>query len=365
MKSHGGPTSAVPRDSSIELFRIVTMMVIVAHHYIVNSGVIDQITQQNATSGNALFALLFGWGGKTGINCFVLITGYFMCASQATVRKFVKLLFEVLFYKTVSYVTFWILYDGWSYSIKDAIKSIVPLYTVQNGFTGAFLVLFMMIPFINSAIHGMNKKTHLYTILVFLMVDTFCPLFFRTPQAFNYVGWFVNVYLVGAYIRRYPNRFFLFLKATAAVSACCLALSWGSVLAEAVILKITGVNYCYSLVSDSNAILAFAMAVAAFLFFKNLYFGYCPLINRLAVSTFGVLLIHGANDATRAWLWGDVFKNAKMFHSAWFPLHAFASVILVYCVCTVLDMLRIRFIERPFMAGYDTLTSKFFSVKGN
>ena len=99
MKSHGGPTSAVPRDSSIELFRIVTMMVIVAHHYIVNSGVIDQITQQNATSGNALFALLFGWGGKTGINCFVLITGYFMCASQATVRKFVKLLFEVLFTK--------------------------------------------------------------------------------------------------------------------------------------------------------------------------------------------------------------------------------------------------------------------------
>ena len=158
MKSHGGPTSAVPRDSSIELFRIVTMMVIVAHHYIVNSGVIDQITQQNATSGNALFALQFGWGGKTGINCFVLITGYFMCASRATVRKFVKLLFEVLFYKTVSYVTFWIFYDGWSYSIKDAIKSIVPLYTVQNGFTGAFLVLFMMIPFINSAIHGMNKK---------------------------------------------------------------------------------------------------------------------------------------------------------------------------------------------------------------
>ena len=84
MKSHGGPTSAVPRDSSIELFRIVTMMVIVAHHYIVNSGVIDQITQQNATSGNALFALLFGWGGKTGINCFcvdhrvfhVCVTGY-------------------------------------------------------------------------------------------------------------------------------------------------------------------------------------------------------------------------------------------------------------------------------------------------
>ncbi len=75
------------RDSSIELFRIITMLLIVAHHYVVNSGMSDLITEGNALAGSSLFLLLFGWGGKTGINCFVLITGYFMCTSRITVKK--------------------------------------------------------------------------------------------------------------------------------------------------------------------------------------------------------------------------------------------------------------------------------------
>ena len=32
------------RDSSIELFRIITMLMIVAHHYVGNSGIMQEIT---------------------------------------------------------------------------------------------------------------------------------------------------------------------------------------------------------------------------------------------------------------------------------------------------------------------------------
>ena len=53
------------RESGIELFRITSMLVIVAHHYIVNSGVMDAVNEVNAVTGSSLFALLFGWGGKT------------------------------------------------------------------------------------------------------------------------------------------------------------------------------------------------------------------------------------------------------------------------------------------------------------
>ena len=49
---------------------------------------------------------LFGWGRKTGINCFVLITGYFMCQSQASMRKFLKLVLEVEFYKLLFCLVF-------------------------------------------------------------------------------------------------------------------------------------------------------------------------------------------------------------------------------------------------------------------
>ena len=83
------------RSSNIELFRIITMILIVAHHYVVNSGVVQAVlTGNDIMSFNSQFLLLFGWGGKTGINCFVLITGYFMCTSNISLKKFLKLFLE-------------------------------------------------------------------------------------------------------------------------------------------------------------------------------------------------------------------------------------------------------------------------------
>lgn len=94
------------RDSSIELFRIITMLCIIAHHYVVNSGITGEITRENVMTLNSLFCLIFGWGGKTGINCFVLITGYFMCKSDISAKKFMKLFFEMEFYKIIFYLIF-------------------------------------------------------------------------------------------------------------------------------------------------------------------------------------------------------------------------------------------------------------------
>ena len=86
------------RDSNIELFRIISMILIVAHHYVVNSGLTGNgPVFENPWSPASLFLLIWGAFGKIGINCFVLITGYFMCLSNISVKKFVKLFFEVMF----------------------------------------------------------------------------------------------------------------------------------------------------------------------------------------------------------------------------------------------------------------------------
>ena len=48
------------RDSNFELFRIVLMLLIVAHHYVVNSG-ISQLYDFNHITGNMIFLQLFGF----------------------------------------------------------------------------------------------------------------------------------------------------------------------------------------------------------------------------------------------------------------------------------------------------------------
>lgn len=52
-------TQPVKRQSNIELLRIVGMLMIISHHYVVNSGITENLSfsQQPA---NALFLTLFG-----------------------------------------------------------------------------------------------------------------------------------------------------------------------------------------------------------------------------------------------------------------------------------------------------------------
>lgn len=72
-------------------------------------------------------------------------------------------------------------------------------------------------------------------------------------------------------------------------------------------------------------------------------------MNTVASTTFGVLLIHAASDGMRKWLWQD-FVNVPAAYSMPLPMLIGYSVVVmvgVFAVCSALDYLRIRFVERP------------------
>lgn len=45
------------RQSNLELYRIIFMYLIVVHHYVVNSGVIDQMMAHNDFAKNVVYAI--------------------------------------------------------------------------------------------------------------------------------------------------------------------------------------------------------------------------------------------------------------------------------------------------------------------
>ncbi|MFR6252125.1 MAG: acyltransferase family protein [Parasutterella excrementihominis] len=66
-----------PRQSNLELSRILAMYLIVMHHFSVHGGV--PIWSGSAPlSFNFYLDQLLSTGGKIGVNLFVLITGYFL-----------------------------------------------------------------------------------------------------------------------------------------------------------------------------------------------------------------------------------------------------------------------------------------------
>ncbi len=348
----GGGVSSKERSSNLELFRIITMLLIVAHHYVVNSGLLATISL-DVFSWRSIFLLLFGAWGKTGINCFVLITGYFMCKSKISAKKFFKLFFEVLFYKIVIWAIF--LIAGYQkFSFTEMIKTLLPIRNLSNGFTSCYLVFFLFIPFLNILIHNMNEKQHIklliLCVLVYVVIGTI-PGFGITM---NYVSWFIVLYIISSYISLYNKKIFDNGRFWGLLALCFLIVSMLSVVGmEWLGQKFGRKGLYYYLLSDSNKALAVCLSISAFLFFKNLKMKNSKFINSVAMSSFGVLLIHANSDAMRQWLWKDTLNNVGMYSSPFMVIHAIASIFGVYIICTIIDMLRIRFIEKPFFKLWD------------
>ena len=350
-------TKASPRDTNIELYRILSMLLIVAHHYVVNSGLTLADGPIFGVGGDplalkSLFLLLFGAWGKIGINCFVLITGYFMCKSQITAKKFAKLFVEVMFYRLVINAVFWI--SGYApFTMKSLINVILPFTKVAQNFTGTYLIFFLCIPFLNIFINSLNEKQHIKVILLCL----FTYVLFGTIPFFsvsmNYVSWYMVLYFIASYIRLYPKNIFDSRRFWGIMTLASVAISAVSVVAGAWLTKRIGRSVAYSFVMDSNTFLAVLTGLSSFMFFKNIKIKYNKFINTVSATTFGVFLIHANSDVMRQWLWKDVLDNVGMYDSPIMPIHAVASVIVVFVVCSLLDLLRIHAIEKPFFRFWD------------
>jgi len=84
------------------------------------------------------------------------------------------------------------------------------------------------------------------------------------------------------------------------------------------------------------------------------------ILNTIAASTFGILLIHANSDTMRKFLWKDLLDNASFYNSSYLAIHAICSVVCVYIVCFAIDYCRIRFIETPLFNNIDRNEEKLF-----
>lgn len=349
------------RSSNIELMRIVMILLIIMHHYVVNSTVMDTV-QMNAITPNVIFLQFWGLWGKTVINAFILVSGFFLCTGRLTWQKYLKLLMEILFYNIVIYVVLLMLgYE--TLSLKALFKVFFGLFHyVGGGFAYSFMTFYLFVPFLNLLIKNLNSNgmKRLLALLLFVQVVTVTFFF---SHAFNEISWYMTIYIVGAYLR---------LHAGSWARQFSFSLKWLGFLVFLAWVSVLGIDYlCYYFqrgswntafyfVSDSSKLLAFLIGVAIFQSFRNLPLGYSRFINELSKTTFGVLQIHANSDAMRKFLWQDLVQVPSMLNAPLLSLifHAMMSVVLIYVVCAAIDYARIELLEKPVMKWIDSNSDK-------
>lgn len=202
---------------------------------------------------------------------------------------------------------------------------------------------------------------HLYLIAVTVIFFSILPLYFRYKVLFNYVTWFSILYFVASYIRIYGIFHKVSYRQWGIVSMLSIVCGLISIIGMYVIYKAGYLNSFvpYFFISDSNKFGALIIAFCTFMYFKDLKIPYNSIINKIGASTFGILLIHANSDAMRQWLWMDTIKCVEHFTSdVWYTVgYAVNACIIIFAICSVIDIVRAKYIEPIFM--------RFFMYMGN
>ncbi|WP_415338254.1 hypothetical protein [Clostridium perfringens] len=102
-------------------------------------------------------------------------------------------------------------------------------------------------------------------------------------------------------------------------------------------------------------------SISLFLVFKNLRVKSNKFINTISATTFGIYLIHD-NTYVRPFLWNNILKNSEYLNSNFLVIHAIVSITIVFIICSIIDYLRKKLIEKPLLELISRNEDKFIKL---
>lgn len=342
-----------PRNSAVELLRILAMGMIVLSHICVHSGFDSTYSMMTV---NRLF-VQFGYLGNLGVALFVLISGYFQCTAGFRPQSVTRLLAQVWFYSLSLFLVCRFGF-GYAYSREMLWQVFFPTIFNEYWFFTAYLVLLLLSPFLNVMLRSLTRQQHQTMLGVMVLLWSVIPTFTKQPMYAAEIPQFLLYYCLGAYFRLHPDNVFRKqgLRWAAAIGAFVLLYALTMVLGycERFTPEAFGAALRFY---DRNSLLI--LTAAAGLFSLAVYSK--PFTNRLvntvAGCTFGVYLIHD-NPVVRSLLWKDWLNWNDYFTSGSFIPRLILSVLLVFTVCTLIEWLRQKTVAKPLEKLTDKLLGK-------
>lgn len=337
------------RNSSFELLRIVSMYLIVLHHFVVHGN-----TDIGGVYPLKKFTMLcMTIGGKVGVDVFVMIGAYFLVGKSFKFKRVVKLILMIIFYTWAIYIILKLLNYNLQYQWYEIWLPVPGTY----WFAGSYIVLLFMAPVLNLVIENITQEQYrniLYFLtLIFVLIPTFIiPNIVDLGLSHSELGnstvsIFIYLYLLIGYIRKYPSKFtnsiitnLLFLMLGLIVSGAFLGLGsiyWNDNQQIPV--------YVMNSLS-SNSFFVVWISLGLILVFKNIPPFTSRIINVVAGGTFAVYLIHD-NQFIRGILWGKV-NNSQYQSSSNFLIHGLEISLLTLIICIVIELVRQIFFNRAF-----------------
>ena len=328
------------RNSNLELLRIISIIMIIAHHYAVHG------FGEVAYSFNKNVLEILHSGGKLGVDIFVLISGYYMINSKFTLNKFLKLASEVFTYSIAFFLFFYI----FGPRVKLDLSIAMPITQNSFWFITCYVLLMLLTPFLNKACKNMSQKQHLSLIAVLTLMFPMPQLFLLTELKIysNPLIIFVLLYFIATYVRIYSDKIKGSAKKHITVAVAVTVFYWAILLLLNYLFYKTNYDFINKLivyVKSQDSIFLIIIATELLIGFSRMKPHYINWVNILASTSFGIYLIHDS-DLTRYYILRFLLKTTTMVKSNLIIPHAILSVIIIYCIGAIIDLLRQNTVEK-------------------
>ncbi len=352
------------RSSNFELMRIFAMLLIITYHYALFS---NFRYPAGDLSFNRLFYQSMLLDGKTGVNLFVMVSGYFMVRSKGVrTSKVLQLWGQCFFWIMGIWIVFHRKINGFAGMPQDTFKG--KLFFLSSGvqwFISTYMVMYMLSPYINAMLLALSKtkfrRMLVITGIFWALIPTlsWIPGMIVTDFEGNDLIFFLYLYCLGAYLRLYheePERKsrFWFLSAAGIWAVCMAIIVAVDIWSGKVVSKYSLLDYLFNY---QNHVLILLFSLFLFLGFKELRVKNSRLINLISSLTFGIYLIHD-NWQIRRHFWNNIVRANRMQNSPWFILYSAGVILGIFCVCGVMELIRKQTAERLWMKIAEPLSER-------
>lgn len=271
--------------------------------------------------------------------------GYFLTRFKFSIRKFIKLVFETIFYTLLIFLIMLVCTD-YPFSTTDYLRAFLPHFLNVFWFINAYLIFYLLSPFFKSMLRSVNRNQlllYLGLLGIFLMImqvnqyDLF-PI--------RFIG-FIEVTLIGSYLSMYMPRWLQKTSRAAILTGFCSIVLFGVVVMINILGQAhpfwAGKGYFFCRFYD---ILVLPLCIFLFVTFKNIRMPVNRGINLLAGSVFGIYLIH-ENYFYRFYALPDIFLRYYQDSLGSFIAIATILILVEFFAALLLDQLTRRYIEKP------------------
>lgn len=334
------------RLNNFEALRILAMFMVIVLHYLGKGKLLTPETE--AFTAVSYAAWLIEGFAIVAVNVYVLITGYFMCKSSFKLSRLIEILCQVMWYALLIPVVLALLglADIKGFQTYDILRFVFPIHMKHYWFVTAYVVLMLLVPFLNAGIAAMSQKQLAFSILLLTVYQTLpksvLPVVFTEDDAGYGVLWLVCLYLIAAYIRLYGIAFFSSVKKSLFCYAGAVLCIFASLLVMRVIyFRFDAFGDKISFAYDYNHIFCLLASVSLFYACKLWDIkdtAMSRLAGRIAPYTFGVYLLHEHILVRDRWqVWLGVTKTEQL---AGFLIQLVWKTLLVLAAGLFLDWIR-------------------------